>query len=216
MLAFLIKYRSCLHAHKPPGEEKYHWVLKSFKSVRWPNFLSWLPKLSPNFPSNNRHINQIAACMAKCDLASFCACNCLVLLQLTSERRVQKDTFFYIQFISKVGRALLCPIYWCREIFSMEEEIYTTYSHYLLMTQVCWIAWDKTEITRSGTPDRYVEEIPVLFTEDAREGERQERRRICCLRKGRWRCSKEMSSRTGKGGNLKKNSVRKRSPKEMA
>ena len=24
VLAFLIKYRSCLHAHKPPGEEKHH------------------------------------------------------------------------------------------------------------------------------------------------------------------------------------------------
>lgn len=206
MVAFLIKYRSCLHAHKPPGEEENHWVLKTFKSIRWPNFLSWFSELSPNFPSKNCHINQIAACMAKCDLASFCVCNCLELLQLNSESPVQMSKYFYIQFIFKVGRALPCPIKWYRKIFLVQKkEIYTTYSHYLLITQAHWIAWNKTEITWAGTPGKYVEGISVLSqkVQGKRRDKRDERSRFCCPRKGQLRCSKEMLSRTGKVGNLK-------------
>lgn len=152
--------------------------------------------------------------MAKCDLASFCICNCLVLFQLNSESPVQMSKSFYIQFIFRVGRTLPCPIQWYRKIFLVGEEIYTMYNHYLLTTQVHWIAWNKTEITQAGTPDQYVEEIPVLSQKMQGKGreKRDERSRFCCFRKGQWRCSKEMLSRTRKVGNLKTKQNKKKPP----
>jgi len=50
-------------------------------------------------------------------------------------------------------------------------------SHSLFITQACWTAGDKPEITQAGTPSQDVEEISVLHRRHTGKGETRENRK---------------------------------------